>query len=1052
MKRKEVQVTVLSKRGFALAAIAALAFLWALLEYPESIEQIGQQIGIINMAEEAGEGIVEVTEEEAEEDGPPLPEVTTEEVFGEEEGIIEGLEIIKTYTPMDFGPGGGGSQIAVAYNPEDDDVLYIGTDLAGIIKCDQTHCRSLSNALTTRTVYDIEPGADDLYLATVHGIQYSDDDGDTWERRSDGLLGGSPEIKATTVSSLAKQDTFMVAGIGDLIGITDVTVFDPFAFAAWRCDPGHVYLSPDAGQTWKLSLSLQKEYAQRTITDDECPFADADSTGDLASDESTTEAPAVYDVEIVEDSCTESDGETICTEIYVAAGGAGLYYTNNGGTKWYRIGKATAAVTSDGGKTWTQCSDETVGCAARFTGSALCQNPYNGTGEQVCLPISWDINEEVPHVRNVEYVSYEKNGKDTHRIYVTVFDAGIASSCTDDEKASGWKTDEWKDFQGGVYYSDDNGVTWSSMNVEKDGTALGSTIRCSADDRIAPNADYGQLVTDPEDYQHIFVGSMLGRGTSVGVFEHVANDDGTYSWRLITSAVEGYPCYIADAPSKVPYQNTNCYNTYRAGGLWDVTINVNVRALDLTGSGSDAKIAIGTHRTVLQGQYNEDKEQFQFTDVLQYPSNMKKGSFRPLGPNNFCAYGGMEIINGDVVVGGADSSLLLTTNYGSTWHAVRDYRYYTDWTPGPDAHWDETAALVYDDSAERLYFHIAYSKDVETNGIWVSTDNTLTDFVPLGGCQPQLVGETVTCANTAATDNGYPFSATATTMAIDYSSSSSDRRILVGTNDAGIYVYNPTMTGGDQWAKLDGEGCDVLANRHIGQILSLEDEQVTLAAVDDTRDTDSYRTDGVYLITLGETNTCTRLLNSETASCSEDLRGESCDPFDPMRVAVAESDGQTVLLAAGKNYFRTTAPALYSTTIDFNAPQPNWKVTLDFFKNADTGKILTTAGDAWWEYIGDDEALQEEFLQNYYHRNDITAMAVNPNDKEVVLLGRSAVPQYPASQHTYISNDGGQTWEINEDTEDMPYKLTTHIVFDDEGEKIYFLGTCTSLYYMNNPY
>ena len=249
----------------------------------------------------------------------------------------------------------------------------------------------------------------------------------------------------------------------------------------------------------------------------------------------------------------------------------------------------------------------------------------------------------------------------------------------------------------------------------------------------------------------------------------------------------------------------------------------------------------------------------------------------------------------------------------------------------------------------------------------------------------------------------------------------------------------------------------------VGQLYAVQDAPFVFATVDDTTSTTGYDADGVYVIHFGEEISCARLLHTYNPKCESEDRGSACDPFRPSRLTVLEESENTyALLVSGKNALKTSYPAVYrgSITLDsttFNhstVPDVAWEITFDFFRNDNTGNSLTSAGDTWWNYLSKYPEWQSEYTDPYFGNKEFSALEVAPQNPSVIYAGMSSVPRTEASVplHTYISYDAGKTWKINWYTENMPYKLVTHIAHSPDGEKLYFLGTCTSMYTMRAPY
>ncbi len=149
------------------------------------------------------------------------------------------------------GPGGGGAMTQIAIDPQNENIVYVGTDLAGIFKSTDGgqsfvyKTIGLSNLVVQQIVIDrVSPNI--LYVGTEGGIYKSTDYGETWVLKRNGF----PPISSGHLSAPVKgicidpnDHNTIYAGIGEAHG-------NRYIYYSSGYQLGTIYKSTDQGENW----------------------------------------------------------------------------------------------------------------------------------------------------------------------------------------------------------------------------------------------------------------------------------------------------------------------------------------------------------------------------------------------------------------------------------------------------------------------------------------------------------------------------------------------------------------------------------------------------------------------------------------------------------------------------------------------------------------------------------------------------------------------------------------------------------------------------------
>ncbi len=143
----------------------------------------------------------------------------------------------------------------VAIDPTNNNIVYVGTDLAGIFKSVDggKSFRFIDKGLVNLEVQKIviDPkNTDILYLGTQGGLYKSIDGGENWVLKENGFIKSgaylSHPIKAIAIDP--KNSNILYAGYG--VGPGNSEIYHPYGYELYSL--GYIFKSTDAGGTWQV--------------------------------------------------------------------------------------------------------------------------------------------------------------------------------------------------------------------------------------------------------------------------------------------------------------------------------------------------------------------------------------------------------------------------------------------------------------------------------------------------------------------------------------------------------------------------------------------------------------------------------------------------------------------------------------------------------------------------------------------------------------------------------------------------------------------------------
>lgn len=942
-----------------------------------------------------------------------------------------------------IGPGSMGRFVDYRIHPTHEDAIVAVADVGGVyLSADGGESwDNVGRDLPTNGVWGVDFAVEQgegettrIVLGTDSGIFYSDDLDTsagldpgaltTWTE-VDGIEIGDERPDTTALLVLASihrnRNTLPIGvvtvdpGDPDLVwaGITAMgqmnlaqNAKDPVSnqhFDKWK-----VYRSTDGGRSFEPALRFSEPvpaFAAAGFDSDGSVFSilvDPDDSGRVlvASDRGLY---ASEDADTTEDA--DGDGLSDIT--------------------WAEIGAEARRVSADLGLSW---SDTAAGC-----------EPWSEDSEAAawCLPVI--DSAPVEFVLDPE-TGWPELGFETHpnlrslslsrvdgveRLYVTVWDRGHAGDapegCSTGALGDGFVDSGLEFYRGGVYVSEDGGERWAWLltdngapGLDPEATPLIEDIhyRCDVEASERNSDDLISFFPDVEAPAEatggdLLVVAALGYGSGLWVYDADAIDPWTY---------------LTDP------EDADFLDRFEGGQPLNLSIGDSVEASKLlvdwdTATDGYPDVYFGA-RGVLHGTWSAEEGTYTFDHLGSvYGGEVDGlGSWSGTGLDDAVVWDVLEV--GDALyVGVSDGTLLRGAWDGERWYYVSlgQNTWTTNWSDVPDEmRKDETHAIAYDAEAGVLYASNVVSA---VGHLYSVLADDGAGWRVIGGYGYTSDPDMATTLNGETYNGLFSGSPLARLDVHDLLAVPASEGVgieLIVATGRGLWSYSSERAAGAQWERLCGELTDGFSWREVNADLSLAPG--VAFAVSDTR-----RAGGLLAIELaGETCESIRV-----RSLTED--GSTTTGRDPIRnpsaVALAEADDGAARLVVGASY--QSYVGLFSGPLDC----------------AETCTVTgwTRAFNAEGVYEATDP--RDEMMSRF----DVTAIAVDPTDKRVVLASLGATPGYDYYNPQYVlaSEDGGETVDlIDFEAEDhgLPNRSMHQLEFSDDGDTLY-AATRSSLFW-----
>ncbi len=992
------------------------------------------------------------------------------------------------FTPI--APAASGAvTVTATYGPRDR-IIFAGTELNGAFRSTDRgdSWTNVSLGLQSRQILSLavtkRGGRHYLFAGTTDGVyrsraMHAQDVGDTWSfmdrgfesacDKQEGCGTNRPHpVQVVTVDpNPASQRVW--AGIGGVMAGNDVAYYR--TNDVWK-----LYRSDDLGETWQGVLAIEPNPA---------------ALG--------TVSPAVFQIVVDPD---DSDHVWIASD-------AGLYVTHDAGRNWYELGRERLrrGRTNLNTKTtvWGECGVDTT-CSSQYGGGGRCASATEDSQGELtgCLPIATTAGETSPNVRGVRVVRGVT--------YALIYDTGVGSD--ELEQCPSGRDRDFEHYRGGVWRSE-NLRQWTYLKPPSNRVF----IRCDEDDDVTTNTLFTFFDVDPSDPDHIVMVASYPRGSATGFYEL---KDGTWTWQRDVCKVDSGGLQGA---------TVDCYEGGQMSGIWSRYAQTAPGAYGFHVSAWEPLTAYVGHimgywriKHAPSGAQWQPSDGYTFEHLAQESGgNPTSRQWRSTGIDLHCPHAGVGFLGSPaepaMFVGAIDVGVLKA--HGSTpyWTKVTEENQTLEAAAAAKGvamsgnnplRLDNNRVLVADNDESDPTRSVLYANSDHNDGADGEGNKNFmlrarypgdeADWENIGGLFYD--GDCAEVDADAATEagrcagNGLRRTYVVMSAALEPDPSgrrgAGERRLWVGTNGDGIYVFDPVASE-PQWQHLSGAGCDVFSEDSarrikVESIINLADHghpELFVATALDT-EANAYgwvdahtTTEGVYLIEASTgtepSYSCTRLEGpAGDGACAAvstcDLGGPvgaiagdganrtcECSPRAPVRVQAVESAGGGVrLLSVGR--FKS-ARVVYGADMDpsvlaGNASEVRWQIVFGF------DPATTFAGLQWSRYLDDlDPASQVAWRPEYeewgfLERRRISSLNRVPSFPRMVLLTMENPPTVPrhAVGHVYKSLDGGYSFKVAREYEGLPYKALRRVDFSPDGSEMYLAGACSSLYRGPSPY
>jgi hypothetical protein len=361
--------------------------------------------------------------------------------------------------------------------------------------------------------------------------------------------------------------------------------------------------------------------------------------------------------------------------------------------------------------------------------------------------------------------------------------------------------------------------------------------------------------------------------------------------------------------------------------------------------------------------------------------------------------------------------------------------------------------VLADGTAHMVY--VALQADNQETGSVVRSSTYGETWEVIGGACGKTAIEEDSCVEV----NGLSPETRALKLAIDYSSATDSRRLLAATS-SGLWVFN--KEGKATWSQIMDTTCglsdqkvmDVLtiSTQPNGAFIAVQDgnnDGLSTKVYADRHGYDDDLDEGIYWIKWNDTFT--------TISCQR-LQGEGAGEvpvYNPTNLAISVSEQGTFLYAGGSF---SQWPTVHRTPVDFAAEDLNaqWSLVFDLYYKEEDGirksrnkDWVNDASDTWWDsYLPLHPDYIPYFKLDAIEKLTIGDIWVSPADptKVLVSLMGDKYEHKAVSQHLYVSDDQGASFEVFEAFEGENYKSGKHMTSNISGSKLLFSTGCQSFF------
>lgn len=673
------------------------------------------------------------------------------------------------------------------------------------------------------------------------------------------------------------------------------------------------------------------------------------------------------------------------------------------------------------------------------------------------LPVSESIGATQPNLRAV---NLSRGPDGTVAIFTAVFDDGVftgdASLCDGSGSSAYYNDPEGLYYRGGVFRSDDGGITWRRLNIAGDDSILPMSLRCSSDAGLAYSTTSSlvlDLEVNPADPEHYFV-SLGGRHKSI--YEHKAERAAGSHWLSLMNG--GSETFSTDGAC----EDAACFYDPSTTGLWNQHDSTTLPwpncgiDIEFTPAGTFSEIYSYADRGITIGRWDSDRYRFDYLNqrgVIGEDSDLTAIAdwtaivatlledalsavrWQSTGIDDSCNYGGIEFVRDAashevIFLGMADYGVIHSKDDGRSWSGLLgEAREPWPFTAGRDGQ-----AMFYDDKTRKLYVAVRNGGDGENDNAVMLTADAGETWTKIGGY----------CEEDGCDDRGLTSNHVINKFAIEQTPRETTRRILAATTRGGLYIYNS-----ESWEQItscptDADAVDVYTSPNFPEyaLVTFQDDN-SYGNSHATGGVFDYETDeGVYLVTLSDLS-CTRLHVPSTTGVAV---------YHPGSIQIGQDGDTSYVLVGGK---WGGWPVIYRASLTLPALAiGSWQIVQDFYyaENADgsrasrSNELVAGASDRWWEYV--ESAAPDaawEYQDADFKKKIFKELWIHPENPNVVLasLG-SGTPNYHGvlPQHIYVSRDAGVTFEHADGLDFLPLKAISHFKYHAPSGRYFLVPGC----------